>query len=269
LAAGHDPHDESLALRGEASPDESQGVESRPVRRIRIGSQRPGSRPIRLDREPTRGADAPAPSHSVGIGPGEAASQTPTVDTPTSAPAGAAPAAALLAAASAAATPQAAVVDAAPADLRPNPPALGKPGRKPQGRHGGKPGHAAAAEAEQNVGPVSKAPRPNIRQPLSADLEQELAEALGDGSLDDMLQPLATSAGEAELEVGSRAAGRVVSVHRDSVFLDLGGRRQGVLSLAAFLGDHEAAPTPEAGQVLQVTIARFNANDGLYEVRPA
>ncbi len=102
-------------------------------------------------------------------------------------------------------------------------------------------------------------PLPNLRAPLSADMEQELAAALGDVPLDEMLSSPA-SATAPELEVESRHRGRVLGTHRDNVFIDLGAGRQGVLALRS-LGE-----PPEPGTELDVQIARFEPAEGLYEL---
>ena len=102
-------------------------------------------------------------------------------------------------------------------------------------------------------------PLPNLCAPLSADLEQELAAALGDVPLDEMLSS-PTSATAPELEVESRHRGRVLGTHRDNVFIDLGAGRQGVLALRS-LGE-----PPEPGTELDVQIARFEPAEGLYEL---
>ncbi len=104
-----------------------------------------------------------------------------------------------------------------------------------------------------------------MREPLSADLEAELAAALGGEELDALLEP-GRDATSVELEPETRVSGRVLAVHRDHVFLDLGGRNQGVLSLIGIRGADESAPAPAAGNVIEVSVARFNAADGLYEV---
>ena len=112
----------------------------------------------------------------------------------------------------------------------------------------------------QTTAPAGPVSLPNLRSPLTPDLEQELAAALGDMSLDEMLASTAPAAAAPELEVESRQRGRVVSIHRDDVFIDLGSRRQGVLTLRVF------AEPPQPGAVLDVQIARFDPAEGLYEL---
>jgi small subunit ribosomal protein S1 len=99
-----------------------------------------------------------------------------------------------------------------------------------------------------------------MRSPLTPDLEQELHDALGDMSLDEILADTAPAAAAPELEAESRLRGRVVSVHREDVFLDLGSQRQGVLTLRAF------PQPPEPGTMVEVQIARFDPGEGLYEL---
>jgi small subunit ribosomal protein S1 len=117
-----------------------------------------------------------------------------------------------------------------------------------------------------NQGPVQRAAPtgpialPNLRSPLTPDLEQELAVALGDLSLDEMMAATAPTAAAPELEAEARLRGRVVSIHRDNVFLDLGSQRQGVLALRVFV------EPPQVGALLDVQIARFDPAEGLYEV---
>ncbi len=103
-------------------------------------------------------------------------------------------------------------------------------------------------------------PPPNVRSQLTPDLEQELAEALGGMSVDDMLSAGAQSDAGSELEPESRHRARVVGIHRDNVFVDLGGHRQGLLSLQGF------AEPPEPDAMLDVVVSRFNPVEGLYEV---
>jgi small subunit ribosomal protein S1 len=56
----------------------------------------------------------------------------------------------------------------------------------------------------------------------------------------------------------SRKRGRVVSVHGEDVFVDVGGRTQGVLAIAQF-----PEGTPAAGQEVDVTIEGYDNADGL------
>ena len=104
---------------------------------------------------------------------------------------------------------------------------------------------------------------PNLRAELPPDLAQEMQEALGDMSVDDLLAAESRGVNAAvgiELEPESRVRGKVVKVHGDDVFLDLPNQNQGLVSLRQF------AEPPELGAMLDVLVLRFNAEDGLYEV---
>lgn len=113
--------------------------------------------------------------------------------------------------------------------------------------------------APVDLQPVKTVAVPSVRQKLSPDLEVEMAEALGDVSMEDVINP-SVAAPAADLEPETRCRGRVASVHRDDVFVDLGGRNQGVLSLRQF------ATPPEVGAMLDVIVSRFDPEDGLYTV---
>lgn len=108
----------------------------------------------------------------------------------------------------------------------------------------------------------SSYPPPNIRDQLSPELEQELAAALGGQSLETLIAaPGAADTGD-ELPPETRLTGTVAKIHRDDIFLELGGRNQGVLPAKQF----EGKPLPEVGAQLDVVVARHNADQGLYEV---
>jgi small subunit ribosomal protein S1 len=132
-----------------------------------------------------------------------------------------------------------------PADLRPRPAPLAA--RDVEKR----------PKFEQEGG---KIPRPNLRAGLTPDLEQELAESLGDLSLEEVLASDERSKNAAPLELESRAKARVVRVHRDDIFVELPGMNQGVIPLRNF------AAEPPVGGMLDVVVARFNAEEGLYEL---
>ncbi|MGH7136403.1 MAG: 30S ribosomal protein S1, partial [Pirellulales bacterium] len=101
---------------------------------------------------------------------------------------------------------------------------------------------------------------PNIRERLPIELELEVEEALGDVSLDEMIEPGGGAAPAAELQPESRHRGRIASIHRDKVFVDLGWRNQGLLSLRQF------PVAPEVGAVVEVIVTRFDVEEGLYQL---
>ena len=81
-------------------------------------------------------------------------------------------------------------------------------------------------------------------------------------SLDDILAPgtqSKTAAAEmADLLPESKHQARIASIHRDDVFVEMGGRNQGVLSLRTF------PKPPEIGDIVEVVVNRFNGDEGLY-----
>ena len=132
----------------------------------------------------------------------------------------------------------------------------------------------ALATAAEAVAPAVRAPAvaakptadeasavPSRRERLSADMEAEVEQSLGGMSMDELLAggEVAIQQGET-LEPESRQRGRVVGIRRDDVFLELGGREQGCIPL------HQFAQPPAVGDMLEVIVRRFHAEDGLYEL---
>lgn len=155
-------------------------------------------------------------------------------------------------AAAAPATESEQATEAAPA--RPAPPVQKGPGGKP----GQKKERAPKPSYEQPQG--KKYPPPNIRGQLTPDLEVEFLEALGGQSLEDIISTGGAEEVLAELEPESRHKGKVIQIHRDSVFVEIGGRQQGLLPLRNF------TTPPEPGTVLDVMVSRFNPSEGFYEL---
>ena len=124
------------------------------------------------------------------------------------------------------------------------------------------------AEAESglpagDIGPRrgdKKVALPNIRGALSPDLEDEFQQALGDTPMDALLGAADEISKQALLEPESKQTGRVLAVHREDVFVELGGREQGVVPLVQF----DSPPQP--GETIEVRVHRFNAEEGLYEL---
>ncbi len=121
----------------------------------------------------------------------------------------------------------------------------------------------AALEEMGNQPQASQAPafpKPNVSDQLPEDLQQEVDAALDGISLDDMLDQNAVVAGSEELEVDARVTGKVASVHREDVFIELGANRQGAVPLRQF----EEPPSP--GTEVELVVVRYNAVEGLYEL---
>jgi small subunit ribosomal protein S1 len=104
-------------------------------------------------------------------------------------------------------------------------------------------------------------PPPNIRDQLSPELEQEYQAALGDMSFDALMNAEAATDTAPELAPESRVTGRVSRISREDVFIDLGGRNQGIVPLRQF----EDKP-PSEGAEVELLVVRFDAEEGLYEL---
>jgi ribosomal protein S1 len=133
----------------------------------------------------------------------------------------------------------------------------------------------SAAPAEAKAYPVTPAapaaappkkrepkhyPPPNIRDQLTPEMEQEYQEALGDLSLEALMNA-STDEVAPELDPESRVTGRVARIHGEDVFIDLGGRNQGVVPLRQF----EGTPPAESAEI-ELVVVRFDTDEGLYEL---
>jgi small subunit ribosomal protein S1 len=105
-----------------------------------------------------------------------------------------------------------------------------------------------------------KFPPPNIRGQLPPDLEEEFQQAVGDMPVEDLMAEDDAVTKQPMLEADSQHTGRVVMIRREDVFVELGGREQGILPLKQF------AEPPEIDAEVQVRVVRFNREDGLYEL---
>lgn len=105
-------------------------------------------------------------------------------------------------------------------------------------------------------------PPPNVRDKLSPELEQELEAALAGEPLELLLEGSASAGDSDELAPDTRLTATVAKLHREDVFVELGGRNQGVLPLKQF----EENKAPEIGAQIEVVVARYDADQGLYDV---
>lgn len=212
--------------------------------RIKIGTQRPGVAPPRVEpRAKVAFRTAPLnPSKPTCAGAATAATETVPAST---------------AQTSAKSQSEENVSVAAPGQVQQTNPAL-QPKPAPLAASPHKPKFVVSST------PTVKVEKPNLRAPLSEELEAELSAALGDQSVEDLIaaETGAASGGIAgePLEIESRHKGKVLRIFRDSVFIDLGGRNQGVLVL------HQLPQEPQVGDVIEVVVTKFNAEDGLYEL---
>ncbi len=115
------------------------------------------------------------------------------------------------------------------------------------------------APEPQAVAPKVAVPSPRAR--LSADLEDELAAALGEtGNLDSLL------VGDSMLQVGvgltegQRIQGKIMKARGEHVFVSLGGPNEGVIAATQF------EELPAEGTQIEVVVRGFLADEGLYEL---
>lgn len=96
-------------------------------------------------------------------------------------------------------------------------------------------------------------PTPRPAMDLDARLEQEIEAALGDASVEDLLEPEPTP------RSGGRdvRTGRVVAVHGDDVLVEFGPRTQGVCKLAQF------DEPPAVGADMEFEVDRLDEREGL------
>ncbi|MDR1385580.1 MAG: S1 RNA-binding domain-containing protein [Planctomycetaceae bacterium] len=103
-------------------------------------------------------------------------------------------------------------------------------------------------------------PVPTTRGKLSDDLEEEFEELFGGAELDTILGNIDQVASQALIETETKQSGKIASIGKESVFVDLGGREQGAVPLKQF------KENPTVGETIEVIVVRFLADDGLYEL---
>jgi small subunit ribosomal protein S1 len=90
-------------------------------------------------------------------------------------------------------------------------------------------------------------------------LDREIAEALGDSSIEDLYgfnKPRVPESTEAPAAKGMRR-GRVISVNKDEVFVDLGGKSQGMVPFQQFETE------PKVGDEMDFHVERYDPREGL------
>ncbi len=98
-------------------------------------------------------------------------------------------------------------------------------------------------------------------EPFDEDLEREVAEALGDRSieeLEDLADP--TEAGRNRASAAGVRQGRVQQASGDVVLIDLGGKSPGMLPVNEF----KPEGVPAEGTIIDVVIERFDEREGLF-----
>ncbi|MEX2285605.1 MAG: S1 RNA-binding domain-containing protein [Planctomycetaceae bacterium] len=138
-----------------------------------------------------------------------------------------------------------------------------------------------AVSSQPEPAAVDPAPAPSVRpEPveippspadLDAQMEAEIEAALSSGEVHGATvvsppQPSAESPRapvqaptEETLEKGMRLTGKILSVHGDDVFIDLGLRSPGVVPKRQFV----SGKSPEVGQMIEVSVDRVDREDGL------
>ncbi len=91
-------------------------------------------------------------------------------------------------------------------------------------------------------------------------MEAELDRAMAGMSLDDLMSGGEAGSQEGGLEPESRHSGRVVALRRDEIFIEFSGREQGCLS------SRSLEKLPQPGELIDVIVQRFNAEEGLYDL---
>ena len=105
----------------------------------------------------------------------------------------------------------------------------------------------------------------NIHRPpsgLEAELQREIDAALGDMSVEELIDAEAgTAPRDGDQGGGQRDArhGRVVAVHGEDIFVDMGGKNQGVITVSQF----DEGQVPKAGDVIEVVVKGYDEADGL------
>jgi small subunit ribosomal protein S1 len=112
----------------------------------------------------------------------------------------------------------------------------------------------------------TRAPRPDVIRKMPTlnrritvsdeEVEAELANALGDLP-EDALYAADSASTAVRSGGGLTKKGKVISIHGDDVFVDIGGRSQGVVSLDSFNG------APKVGDDIDVIVKGFDSANGV------
>jgi len=92
---------------------------------------------------------------------------------------------------------------------------------------------------------------------LDEALQRELDEALGGMSLEEIVDQEQT--GAAKATAPGVKIGKVIAIQGDDIFVDMGGKSQGILPAAQF----EDEPLPAVGDKVEVIIESYKADEGL------
>lgn len=100
-------------------------------------------------------------------------------------------------------------------------------------------------------------PRPSRK--LDDALQRELDEALGDMSLEDLIDADAAQKPPAATDSSGVRRGTVIAIQGDDIFVNMGSRSEGLLPAKQF----EDEPLPEVGDTVEVTIKGYDSGEGL------
>ncbi|GIW93319.1 MAG: hypothetical protein KatS3mg110_1360 [Pirellulaceae bacterium] len=114
---------------------------------------------------------------------------------------------------------------------------------------------ATSQSSQKDISPPADKPSP---AEAASDLDAELSAALGDQTIESLLERAPVEV--PQLEIESRVTATVLRADRENVFLSLGGPHQGVAPRTAF------KEVPQVGTPVEVVIRSYNPDDDLYEV---
>jgi len=120
----------------------------------------------------------------------------------------------------------------------------------------------AMAESVRNLAPPSFGNKP-LKKLWDEELEAEFAETMGDfdfGDLEDQGGTRRESKPPGSKLAGPRK-GRMIAVRGENVFIDLGGKSEGVVPLTQFLELNR--PIPAKGEEVEVLVERFDPSEGV------
>ncbi len=101
---------------------------------------------------------------------------------------------------------------------------------------------------------------PSIHDTMTVDLEQEIEDALGDASLEELISTETSARAGQLLESNSRHQGVVIRADNENVFISLGTGHEGVLPAK------QLEKPAEEGEQLEVVVRSLNAEEGLYDL---
>lgn len=101
---------------------------------------------------------------------------------------------------------------------------------------------------------------PSIHDTMTVDLDQEIEDALGDASLEELISTETSARAGQQLESNSRHQGVVIRADNENVFISLGTGHEGILPAK------QLEKPAEEGEQLEVVVRSLNAEEGLYDL---